>query len=183
MRRLSMTAVLGIGIALFASGCMWGIVTDAETGDPVGYIDVRWEDSHGRWGETTTDSHGLYVFDVREGDDIPVPGPVEFYVYSLAGQCGAPVQERLVEYDDRPASTPPADPWEIQNFTVVCPEFERPDVDGATATPMAKNTPASSPTATPTPASWFRPLPTPTPTPALIPLPRLWPTATPVPLR
>ena len=165
MKRVGIMAVLSIAIGFLASGCLWGIVTDAETGDPVGYIEVRWKDSDGRWGETTTDSHGLYVFDVREGDDVPVPGSVEFYVHLFAGQCGAPTQERLVEYDDRPASTPPADPWEIQNFTVVCPEFSPPTVVVPPATPSPTKTPVPAPTSTPTPASRFRSLATATPIP------------------
>jgi hypothetical protein len=172
MKRVGIMAVLSIAIALFASGCMWGIVTDVDTGDPVVGAEVRWNDSHGRWGETETGPHGLYVFDVRAGDDVPVPGWVEFHVARLWGECAAPVQERLVEYDDRPASTPPADPWEIQNFTVVCPEFSRPTVvppAAATPThspaPSATSTPAAAPTATPTPGSRFRPLPTATPIP------------------
>lgn len=166
MERVGIMAVLSIAIGFLVSGCMWGIVTDAETGDPVGYIEVRWEDSHGHWGQTTTDSHGLYVFDVREGDDIPVPGPVEFHLYSFAGLCAAPVQVRLVEYDDRPASTPPADPWETQNFEVQCGggQFARPTVEPY-ATAMPTSTPVPAPTSTPTPASRFRPLPTNTPIP------------------
>jgi hypothetical protein len=167
MKRAGIMAVLSIAMGFLVSGCLWGIVTDAETGDPVGYIDVKWEDSHGHWGQTTTDSHGLYVFDVREGDAIPVPGPVDFYVYQHYGVCGAPTQERLVEYDDRPASTPPADPWEIQNFTVACPEFSRPTVVVPPATPSPTKTPVPAPTSTPTPASRFRPLPTATPIPRL----------------
>ena len=173
MKRLALAAMLSITTGLLTSGCMWGIVTDAETGDPVGYIDVRWEDSHGHWGQTTTDSHGLYVFDASEGDPVPVPGPVDFHVYQPYGVCGAPTQERLVEYDDRPASTPPADPWEIQNFTVVCPEFERPNLDEETATPVPTSSPVPSPTTVPAPS--------PTSTPGSSFRFRLLPTATPVP--
>jgi len=166
VNRVGIMAVLSIAIGLLACGCLWGIVTDADTGDPKPFVEVRWKDSHDRWGETTTGNGGLYVFDVREGDDIPVPGPVTFYVGQPFGNCAAPVQERLVEYDDRPASTPPADPWEIQNFAVQCASFSRPTIVVPPATPSATKTPA----------------PSPTPTPTLAPLPRLLPTATPNPL-
>jgi hypothetical protein len=145
MKRLAIAAMLSITTGLLMCGCMAGIVTNDVTGNPVGDIEVQWGDSHGHWGQTTTDSHGLYVFDVREGAPIPVPGPVDFHLnnfYSGLVVCGAPVQERLVEYDDRPASTPPADPWEIQSFTVHC----------GTPTPTAATRRvAHLPTPTPTP--------------------------------
>jgi hypothetical protein len=162
MKRLAIAAMLSIITGLLTSGCMAGIVTDAVTGNPVGDAQVTWVDSHGHSGQTTTDSHGLYVFDASEGDPVPVPGPVDFYVSWDWGFCGGSVGERLVEYDDRPASTPPANPWEIQSLTVQCePDFERPTIGTATPT----NTPAPSATSTPASSFRFRLLPTPTPTP------------------
>jgi hypothetical protein len=171
VKRAGIIAVLSIAMALFASGCMWGIVTDAETGEPVGNIRVRWYDSFDRWGETATGPNGLYRFDVGQGDEVPMPGQVTFELGGpVVGGCRAPLQERLVLYDDGPAS----DVWETQNFAAECPsDVEPPDIERPNLSPEPTSTPAPSATSTPAPS--------PTSTPA--PLFRFWllPIATPVP--
>jgi hypothetical protein len=77
--RRPLVAVLCIGTALLASGCLWGMVTDAETGAPVGGATIRYADSTGQTGTTTADANGIYSFDGSDGP-IPAAGPVNFVV-------------------------------------------------------------------------------------------------------
>jgi hypothetical protein len=79
-RRQGLLVLLfSIATAFLASGCLWGMVTDAETGAPVGGATISYADSAGQTGTTTTDANGMYSFD---GSDEPVPaaGPVNFVV-------------------------------------------------------------------------------------------------------
>jgi hypothetical protein len=163
MKRLAIAAMLSITTGLLTCGCLGGVVTDAVSGNPVGDAQVRWVDSNGNSGQTTTNPLGIYVFDAGKGDAVPVSGPVFFSVSWLWDEavCANPFVGRLVEYNDRPASTPPAEPWEIQNFAVQCPEFPRPNLSPEpTSTPTRTPVPTSTPTATPKVAH----TPTPTPT-------------------
>jgi hypothetical protein len=74
-----LVVALCIGTALLASGCLWGVVTDAETGAPVGGATIRYADSTGQTGTTTADANGIYSFDGSNGP-IPAAGPVNFVV-------------------------------------------------------------------------------------------------------
>jgi hypothetical protein len=165
MKRLALAAMLSIITGLLTCGCMWGVVTDAQTGDRMGDAQVRWVDSNGNSGQTTTDSLGIYVFDAGKGDAVPVSGPVFFSVSWLwdGGVCANPFMGRLVEYNDNPASTPPAEPWEIQNFAVQLPEFCRPNLS-----PEPTSTPTRTPVPTSTPIPTSTPVP-PTATPKVVP--------------
>ena len=77
--RRSLSAALCIGTALLASGCLWGMVTDAETGAPVGGATISYADSTGQTGTTTADANGMYSFDGSDGP-VPAAGPVNFAV-------------------------------------------------------------------------------------------------------
>jgi len=175
MKRLALAAMLSIITGLLTCGCLGGVVTDAVTGDPVGDAQVRWVDSNGNSGQTTTNPLGIYVFDAGKGDAVPVSGPVFFSVSWLWDEavCANPFLGRLVEYDDRPAATPPAEPWEIQNFAVQCPEFPRPNLSPEpTSTPVPTSTPIPTSTPVPptaTPKVPHVPTPTPTHKPGFIP--------------
>jgi hypothetical protein len=39
--------LLGAAVAFLLSGCLWGFVTDADTGDPIGGATVSYTDSKG----------------------------------------------------------------------------------------------------------------------------------------
>jgi hypothetical protein len=173
MKRLALAGMLSIITGLLTCGCLAGVVTDAVSGNPIGDAQVRWVDSNGNSGQTTTNPLGIYVFDAGKGDAVPVSGPVFFSVSWLSDEevCANPFMGRLVEYDDRPASISPGEPWEIQNFAVQRPDFCRPNLSPE---------PTSTPTRTPVPTSTPVPLmatpkvphvPTPTPThkPGFIP--------------
>jgi len=71
-RRLPVV-VLCVGLALLASGCMWGMVRDANTGAPIGGATVTYTDSTGATASTTTDASGKYSFAEAYW---PAPGPV-----------------------------------------------------------------------------------------------------------
>ncbi len=55
------------------------MVTDAETGAPVGGATLRYADSTGQTGTTTADANGMYSFDGSDGP-VPAAGPVNFVV-------------------------------------------------------------------------------------------------------
>jgi len=100
--------LFSIAAAFLASGCLWGVVTDADTGAPVGGATVRYADSKGQTGTTTADANGVYAFDQARA---PAAGPVNFAV-------GAPGYEPLTEtrqvlYNDSPSGF-----WEIQSFSL-----------------------------------------------------------------
>jgi len=168
MKRLALAAMLSIITGLLTCGCLAGQVTDAVSGHPVGDAQVTWVDSHGRSGQTTTDSNGIYVFDAGKGVAIPRLGSVRFWVvWGDWHECGSGFVDRLVEYDDNPGATPPAEPWEIQSFNYPCqPEWQRPNFD--TPTPTRTPVPTSTPTPTNTPVPTSTPVP-PTATPKVAP--------------
>jgi peptide methionine sulfoxide reductase MsrA len=59
MTRLAIVTVLSITTVFLASGCLWGVVRDTETGAGVAGATVSWTDSEGRSHSTVTDSGGL----------------------------------------------------------------------------------------------------------------------------
>jgi len=81
--------LFSIATAFLASGCLWGVVTDASTGAPIGGATVSYTDANGQTGTTKADANGMYFFD---GSNAPVPaaGPVNFSV-------AAPSYEPLTE--------------------------------------------------------------------------------------
>jgi hypothetical protein len=106
-----------VGVASLVSGCMWGFVTDSDTGAAVSGATVKATDSDGVTHTTTTDANGLYALDQAKGKD-PAPGPVTVEV-SASGYSSL-TTPRLVEYDDN-ANASLADLssfWEIQSFSL-----------------------------------------------------------------
>lgn len=166
---------LFIGVGLLLSGCAWGVVTDANTGDPVEGARVIYVDSEGDINAQRTGPGGLYRFDAVEGDAIPAKGSTMFIV--LAPGYQVLVTERNVSYDDNDAGT-----WEIQSF-----ELRRVGAPSPTPTPSVTRTPTVTPsstptsTRTPTPTATGSPMPTATPTPTVGGSPTLTPTATSTP--
>ena len=94
-RRLPVVA-LCVGLALLASGCMWGMVRDANTGAPISGATVTYTDSTGATASTTTDASGQYSFAEA---DWPAPGPVNVRA-SAPGYEPVTIQ---VEYDGNPS--------------------------------------------------------------------------------
>ena len=136
------------GLALLVTGCAWGVVTDAETGEPVEGASVICVDSQGVANAKVTGDSGLNRLDATQGDRIPATGPATFIV--VAPGYNTLVVKRDVEYDDNAVNV-----WEIQSF-----ELTRK----ATPTAMPTSSPSPTRTATRTPTATVTRSPTPTPT-------------------
>ncbi len=102
-------------LALLASGCLWGVVRDAENGVGLSGVTVTYTDANGHTLSTTTAAGGLYVFDVGQG---PVPGIAQFEV--SADGYSTTVESRSIQYDDNPGATlaNPSSFWEVQSFAL-----------------------------------------------------------------
>jgi hypothetical protein len=170
-RRVCFVALL-VGLGLMLTGCAWGVVTDAESGEPVEGASVIYVDSAGVANAKVTGAGGLYRFDVTEGDHAPARGPTTFIV--LASGYQALIVQRDVAYDDNALGT-----WEVQSFKlsrIATPTATSTASATPTATPSATPTGTVSPTVTGTP---FTPTPTATPTSTATPTPTDTPTPTP----
>jgi len=106
-----------VAVASLASGCMWGFVTDSDTGAAVPGATVKVTDSNSVTHTTTTDANGLYAFDQAKGA-YPAKGPVTVEV-SASGYSSL-TTPRLVEYDDNDNASlaDMSSFWEIQSFTL-----------------------------------------------------------------
>lgn len=111
-------AALGVTAGFLGSGCLWGVVRDAETGVGVPGATVSYTDSMGQTGSTTTGQGGLYAFDQASGP-VPGAGAVNFQVSVLSYETL--LETRLIEYGDNPDATAASlsTLWEIQNFDLV----------------------------------------------------------------
>ncbi len=116
VRRLScsywhpLVLLLSIAIGALASGCLWGVVKDADTGAPLRGVSVSYTDSSSQTRSTTTNSLGIYVFDSGTGTTAAT-GEVELTVDAAGYE---PMTEtRIVEYNDNPSSF-----WEVQDLSV-----------------------------------------------------------------
>ena len=160
------------GLALLVTGCAFGVVTDAQTGEPVDGASVIYIDSSGAAGAKVVGDNGLYRFDATQGDRIPARGLATFIVMAPGYQTL--VVKRDVEYDDNAVNV-----WEIQNF-----ELERKATPTATPTGTVTRTPTLTPTRTATPTHTATRTSTPTRTPTATrtatatPTPTAMPTAT-----
>jgi hypothetical protein len=162
MKRLVFLTVLSLVAASLASGCLWGVVWDAETGQVIQQGRVTYSDSGHGWGGA--DIHnGIYVFDASTEYPPPVSGPVRFAVsYTVCGEHQ--FFERVLHYNEGSS-------WWLGDFSNV---VERQDFPlqwcaaggpTPTVTSTVTVTPTPTPTATPTPKWWPMPLPTSTPFP------------------
>jgi hypothetical protein len=111
------TGIRACGIALVVSGlsfalcgCLWGVVRDSQTSQPVSGARVTFYDAAGNSGTTTTGADGLYAFDGAERA-VPLAGPVAFQVSAAGYQTLG--SQRNVQYDDNAAGA-----WEIQSFSL-----------------------------------------------------------------
>jgi hypothetical protein len=106
-----------VTLALLASGCLWGVVKDAETGAGLPGMTVKYTDSNGQTGTAVSDANGIYHFDQADGP-IPAAGPVSFEV---SGPGYEPLTAaRLVQYNDNPNATLAnlSTFWEAQGFNL-----------------------------------------------------------------
>ena len=94
--RRPLVIILCVGLALLASGCMWGMVRDANTGAPIGGATVTYTDSTGATASTTTDASGQYSFAEAYW---PAPGPVNVRA-EASGYKPLTIQ---VQYDGNPS--------------------------------------------------------------------------------
>jgi hypothetical protein len=118
-RSLVPVALLCALLSLLASGCMWGVVRDVDTGAPIAGASVTVTDQNGQTLATTTDVNGLW--------GIGVPGAVAA-VGSASFQVQAPgydtVNEtRTIDYLDNPNATFEnfASFWDVQVFPIARP--------------------------------------------------------------
>src|SRR3972149_10321871 len=103
-------ALCGV-VVLLVTGCAWGVVTDAETGEPIEGASVICVDSGGTANAKVTGDNGLYRFDALQGDRIPATGPARFVVLAPGHQTLG--GGRNVAYDDNDIGT-----WGGQSFRV-----------------------------------------------------------------
>ena len=160
---VAMCVVLGV----LVTGCAWGVVTDAQTGQPIDGASVIYVDSRGAAGAKVVGDNGLYRFDATQGDRIPATGPATFIVQAPGYQTL--VTKRDVEYDDSAVNV-----WEIQTFQLTRKVTPTPTPAPAltltitpTATVTRTLTPTPTRTRTPTPTATA----TDTPTAAATPTP------------
>jgi len=116
LRRLFfLISLLTVGAALSATGCLWGVVKDGTTGAPVSGASVTYVDSNGNTGTATTNSKGLYAFDLAAGP-IPAAGPVNLTV-GASGYSSLSLPT-LVHYDDNPSASLAnlSSFWDVQSF-------------------------------------------------------------------
>ena len=115
MKRLAIVVVLSVSTALLATGCLWGVVTDADTGAAISGATVMYTDSEGHTDTTTTNAAGLYAFDQATGP-IPAAGTATFEVSAPGYETLTAT--RLIEYNDNPYATleNPSSFWEVQHF-------------------------------------------------------------------
>jgi hypothetical protein len=117
-RRYLYLLVVGLSVlfALAGSGCLWGIVKDAETGEPIVGAEVTYLDVNGATGTTTTDANGIYAFD-QATVPVPAAGPVSFDVKAVGYQ--PQTAARLVEYNDSNGTLANLSSfWEVQHFNL-----------------------------------------------------------------
>ncbi len=117
MKRRALTLLVVPLLALFATGCMWGVVRDADTGVGIQGATVTYTDSFGRTGTTTSGAGGIYKFDSATGP-VPALGPVDIQV-SAPGYASIDTT-RIVQYNDNPNATVAnfSTFWDVESFAV-----------------------------------------------------------------
>jgi hypothetical protein len=115
--RFPFLLLLGLVLAFVTSGCMWGVVRDADTGKPLAGVRVTITDTQGQTLTTTTDANGLFGFGAPVSAS-PARGPVNFQVDTP----GYPTinETRDVLYDDNPNASfaNMQSFWDVQTFNL-----------------------------------------------------------------
>jgi hypothetical protein len=114
-RLACLAALPALALALLASGCLWGVVRDADTGDGLAGVTVTYTDADGNTASTTTGGGGLYAFAVGDG---PAVGTADFEI--SAPGYHTKTTSRVIQYDDNPGASlsNPSSFWEVQSFTL-----------------------------------------------------------------
>lgn len=94
------------------AGCAWGVVKDAQTGEPIVGAEIKFTDQNGVTSTTTSTTAGLYAFDAAKGQTIPAVGTATFEV-TAPGYDPLTVT-RAISYDDGGF-------WEVQSFSLYPP--------------------------------------------------------------
>jgi len=135
-----LSTLLIASMALLASGCLWGVVMDSDTGAPIAGASVSYADSYGHTGTATTNSKGLYWFDSATGP-IPALGPVNLTV----GASGySPLSlPTLVHYDDNANASLAnlSSFWDVQSFVLMLSGAPATTADLAVTDLFADNQP------------------------------------------
>jgi len=137
-----LSALVAAALGLTFVGCVWGVVRDAQTSQPIVGTQVQFRDSKGKVGVTTTGTGGLYAFDAVQGQPIPAIGPVTFQV--TASGYDTLTEQRDVSFDEGGGL------WEVQSFALVRGGSGSGGGGGGGGGGGAPVTPTSSPTPQPT---------------------------------
>jgi hypothetical protein len=105
--------MISVVLAFAASGCMWGVVTNARTGAPVANAHVDIVDSNGNVSYAFTDENGIYYIDAAKA---PALGEATITVDSF--DQGSQTENRVIDYAENPNATlaNPVSFWEVQTF-------------------------------------------------------------------
>jgi hypothetical protein len=108
-------ALFGILIGALASGCMWGVVKDADTGKPLAGVTITLTDTQGQTLTTTSDANGSSALALSAA---PARGPVNFQVDSPGYQ--SITETRDILYDDNPNASfqNMQSFWDVQVFNL-----------------------------------------------------------------
>ncbi|MDI6857026.1 MAG: carboxypeptidase regulatory-like domain-containing protein [Dehalococcoidia bacterium] len=126
-RVLPLLAV-AVAASLLFSGCLWGVVRDAETGNPLPGVTVNYTDANGASGSAVTDANGIFVVDQKYGP-VPAVGPISFQISEPGFE--PLTAARMMQYNDN-ANASLADLssfWEVQGFQLVREKVQRVQVE------------------------------------------------------
>jgi len=96
-RRFAALLVLIVAPVCLALSCVWGIVTDSETGNPISGATLTFHDAQGNSGTAVTNQNGLYAFNI-DNLPLPPPGTVSFGVSAPGYE--PMTEQRQIGYDD-----------------------------------------------------------------------------------
>lgn len=126
-RVLPLLAV-AVAASLLFSGCLWGVVRDAENGNPLPGVTVNYTDANGASGSAVTDANGIFVVDQKNGP-VPAVGPISFQISEPGFE--PLTAARMMQYNDN-ANASLADLssfWEVQGFQLVREKVQRVQVE------------------------------------------------------
>lgn len=115
--RHSVSIVVGVVLALLASGCMRGVVRDADTGKPIAGAKVTFGVGIGHVHSAMTDASGAYAFTLTS-DEPAASGTAAFVVEAPGYETLSDV--RAMDHADKaPANlSNPSSFWEVQSFDI-----------------------------------------------------------------
>jgi hypothetical protein len=117
MYRRVLMVVATVVFSALACSCMWGVVRDSQTGQPVVGASVTFFDSKGNTRSAITDANGVYAFNSTSESPAAV-GEVGFVVQGPNSEMVT--SGRSVDYGDNPGASLSnmSSFWEVQSFDV-----------------------------------------------------------------